>query len=630
MVVSSVKRGCFRKNIPKIDSKRGQVTIFIIIAVLIVAGVVVFMLLRGDSRVNDIPETFQPAYTSFISCIEDGTSTGIGVLQSQAGYIYLPEEELGSEFSPFSSNLDFAGTEVPYWYYVSGSNIAKEQVPTKEQMESHLEIFVNDKVSGCNFENYYGDGFEISWSQPSSRATILDNRVDIEMTMNLNFVKGDESVLVTNHQLSVDSNLGSLYDSAVSVYQEQQESLFLEEYAVDTLRLYAPVDGVEISCSPQTWNANEVFDDLQNAVEANTLALTTGNSFDEYFVLDLPTNNEVRFINSKNWPYSIEVTPSEGNFMIANPQGNQPGLEALGFCYVPYHFVYSLKYPVLVQVYSDPDLEGEFFQFPVAVILENNNPRESLVTEASLSSVPELCLYKDTHIEVRVRDKQGVSIPADISYECLSNKCNIGTASSSGVLNGEFPQCANGFVTARAQGFKEVSYSLSTISSGSVTIIMDRVYEKPVQLVLNGVNYNGEAIIYFTSEDSSRTLVYPEQRSVELSEGEYEVQVYIYDESSITFPESITEQCVDVPRSGFLGFFGFNEERCFDVEIPEQVVSQVLSGGGSQNYFVLESDLLSSSLIEINVEGFELPETLDELQYNNLLVDESEIELNFV
>ena len=606
-------------------NKSGQVTIFIIIAILLVAGVVAYFFLRGSLIKTPIPENVQPIYTSFLSCLEDDTSTGISILQSQGGHIFLPEFEPGSRYMPFSSQLNFLGNPIPYWYYVSGNNIQKEQVPTKKNMEQQLGTFIEDRINNCNFDSYYEQGFEISLSEPVAKATIKDNEVKVNLNVNLNVVRGEEDILIGNHKITVKSKLGSLYDSAKKIYNEQQKSLFLEEYAIDTLRLYAPVDGVEITCSPLIWNADEVFDDLQEAVEANTLALNTKTSTDDYFVIDVPVKEEARFLTSRNWPYSFEVTPSEGNFLIANPVGNQPGLGIIGFCYVPYHFVYNVNYPVLVQVYSG----DEIFQFPMAVIIQNNNPRQSLDASAVENTVPELCAYKNTRVQVNVRDKQGNPVDADVSYECLGNKCNIGKAES-GFLSDEFPQCVNGYVLASAEGFRNAKYLLSTVSPGSVSITLEKIYNKNVQLKLDGVSYNQNAIIYFISGEDTKAIAYPEQRSVELSEGQYEIQVYIYKDSSIKIVETTAEQCIDVPRSGILGIFGLTEERCFEIEVPEQIISQALVGGGKQNHYILGSELMSLDSIEINAQSLPIPETIIQLQNNYLLFEDRALDINLI
>ncbi|HEB46936.1 MAG TPA: hypothetical protein ENI22_00520, partial [Candidatus Pacearchaeota archaeon] len=133
------------------ENKKAQVTIFIIIAILIVAGVAAFFLLRTSTMSSDIPSNFQPAYTSFLSCLEQDTFAGIGILQSQGGYIELPEFEPGSTHMPFSSQLNFLGNPIPYWYYVSGNNVQRENVPSLGDMESQLETFIESKVDGCDF-----------------------------------------------------------------------------------------------------------------------------------------------------------------------------------------------------------------------------------------------------------------------------------------------------------------------------------------------------------------------------------------------------------------------------------------------------------------------------------------------
>ena len=47
---------------------------------------------------------------------------------------------------PFSSQLNFLGDFIPYWYYVSGNNIQKEQMPSKNDMEEQLEEFIEEKI----------------------------------------------------------------------------------------------------------------------------------------------------------------------------------------------------------------------------------------------------------------------------------------------------------------------------------------------------------------------------------------------------------------------------------------------------------------------------------------------------
>jgi len=611
---------------------KGQVTIFIILVIIILAGVALFFVFRSTIILSTIPASIEPAYNSFLSCLQDDTLAGISVLEGQGGYINLPDFEPGSYYMPFSSQLDFLGNPVPYWYYVSGNNLQKEKIPTVNNMEEELAGFISERINDCKFDSYYEQGFEIYSGTPETSVSINDNDVKVSVSMNMDISKGEDNVVIKSHDVSVNSKLGTLYNSARKIYDYEQDNLFLEEYGVDTLRLYAPVDGVELTCAPLTWTANDVFSKIENAVEANTNAIkvksgdfSLNSEENKYFVKDIPVNENVRFLNSKEWPHAIEVNPTEGNVLISKPVGNQEGLGILGFCYVPYHYVYNLKYPVLVQVFDN----NEIFQFPLAVVIEGNNPRHSLNASAVDFSVPELCSQKNTEISVNIYDtKLNLISDARISYECFGVKCDIGETNV-GVLKESFPQCANGDVIVESEGYKNARYEYSTINKGSVDIIMDKLYDVDVNLKLDGKDYNENATISFVSEEGTETIVYPSQRKVSLSQGQYEVQVYVYKNSPLIFGAVKNQQCVDVPQSGIGGFFGFTKQKCFTIEFPSQKVGNALAGGGKQNYYISESQIRDNGVLEINAQSLKTPTTIEQLQNNYLLFDEKGLDINF-
>lgn len=605
-------------------NKRGQVTIFIIIAIVIVGVVVGYFFLRQTITPVSIPPAVQPVYNSFLSCLEDKTRVGINLLESQAGYIQLPAFEPGNAYMPFSSQLNAFGSEIPYWYYVSGNNIQKEQVPSQSDMEKSLANFIDDKIGDCNYDSYYQQGYQIDEGTPEATVSINSNNVNVKLNMNMRITKGEDTVLVDTHQVSIDSNLGNLYNAAKTVYQKEQNELFLENYGVDTMELYAPVDGVDISCSPETWNANQVFSNLREAIETNTLALSTKSPTTKdgkYFYVNVPGVN-ARFINSQNWSESLEVLPSEGSLLVANPVGDQPGLGIMGFCYVTYHFVYNIKYPVLIQVYNG----NEFFQFPVAVVIQGNQPRVALNTTAA-AVTNDLCKYENNPLTVSTYDTALNPVNSQISFECLGETCDIGETSS-GSLTASFPQCVNGYVIAKTDGFTEARQLFSTNQAGSVSIVMNRLYDLNIDLKLDGASYDGNAVIYFNSPKDSRAVSYPSQRDVELTEGQYNISVYIYKNSSLQLQQSTQSECAEVAASGILGALGVTQKKCFDVTIPSEIVSPVLAGGGTQGYYVTEDQLKNSKGIEINAASLATPTTVEQLQNNYILFDTKTLEVN--
>ncbi|MCW8965162.1 MAG: hypothetical protein OQK82_00535 [Candidatus Pacearchaeota archaeon] len=611
-----------------IPNKKAQLTIFIIVAILLVGGIIIYFTFKGGISQEQLPASLEPVYTSYLLCVEENLKTGIDVLETQGGYIEIPEFEAGSRHMPFSSQLFFLGNPIPYWYYVSGNNIPKEKIPSKSQMENELEKFVESKLRNCQFDTYYEQGFEITLGEPNTDISIENTEIIIDIDMDIQITKNNESALVNSHKITVTSNLKKLYDTALEIYQHEQNTLFLENYGIDTLRMYAPVDGVEITCAPLTWSADEIFNNIKQAIELNTQYLKlSSNEFilnnekEKYYILDLESDADVRFLNMQDWPNSYDVEPSEGNVLIAEPVGTQEGLGILGFCYAPYHFIYNAKYPVLTQIM----IEDELFQFPMAVVIQGNNPRESLNVQAVGISKSELCSNKNTPMQINVYDKNLNEINAEISYECLNAKCDIGTSP----LTEDFPQCVNGYVQASAEGYKDTRYQHSTTQEGSLDIIMNKLYEKQITLNIDSQPYSGQAILTFKSDDYSRTIMYPDQRTIKLSEGQYEIQMHVYKNSTITLAETTTEKCIEIAQDGVAGVLGFTTEKCFDITIPSQVVSNALYAGGTQNYYITENQLTDSTQIKINSQSLGIPTSIDELQNNYILFDEQGLSIAF-
>ena len=150
---------------------------------------------------------------------------------------------------------------------------------------------------------------------------------------------------------------------------------------------------------------------------------------------------------------------------------------------------------------------------------------------------------------------------------------------------------------------------------------MDKIYERNVDLKLDYSSYNGEAIISFISDDLSETIVYPDKRTVELSEGDYNISVYIYEDSSLRLEESTYEECVEIPRTGIGGIIGLTQEKCFEITLPSQIVSSALAGGGKEVYYITEYELQNSNKIEINAGSLPRPASLDQLQENYMLFE---------
>lgn len=257
----------------KTGGKRGQLSIFVIVAIVIVAAVVVYFIARGSIGVQSIPSDLLPVYNYYQSCIQDQAQQAIDLAGTQGGHIYVTDYNPASNYAPFSSQLNFLGFPIPYWYYITGNGLAKQQVPSKSDIEKDISKYVADGLNNCNFEQFYAQGYSISFAKPEITTTINDGDVLVDVIARVNVSKGNSSAIQTERKVDVTSKLGKFYNLALQIYNKEESQAFLENYSVDVLRLYAPVDGVEIGCAPKVWQTQQVIEQIKQGLQANIAAL---------------------------------------------------------------------------------------------------------------------------------------------------------------------------------------------------------------------------------------------------------------------------------------------------------------------------------------------------------------------
>ena len=625
-------------------NKKGLVTIFVIIGIVIVAAAVGVFIFRGNIRLTEeVPGSLKPVYDYYLGCVENQVFKAVSIAETQGGKIYVEDYYPGSEYAPFSSHLNFLGFPVPYWYYISANGVIKEQVPSMNDIESEVERYLMENIGDCDFDYYREQGYSVNPGEAEKiDIKIGGSRINVVVGSDFAASKNNESFVKREHNLAVQSRLGKYYNTALEIYDKQKTGAFLENYSVDVLRFYAPVDGVEITCSPKIWKTREVVDNLQNGLEANIGALRMSgvSSFDDpkkkYFEIDYNADESVRMIYSKNWPTKIEINGDgvDQELMVAEPVGTQQGLGIMGFCYVPYHFVYDLSYPVLIQIYDDENPD-EVFQFPVVVIIDKNVPRQAVLPEGIDYLINDedefdLCAYNTQDVLISVYDSDYNKInDAFVNYECFDQRCSLGKTLN-GRLVGKAPGCVNGYLHVRAENYSEKKQLFSTNKENLAEIFLDKEYGIQVEVLVDGRKIsNQNAVVSFVgiNHSDSATAVLPELNNISLSEGKYDVKVYVYSNSSLVIPGITKTQCTQVPSSGIAGLFGGTREKCFNIEIPETNIDYALTGGGNTETYLLKSQLEKGKLI-LSVQSLAAPRSLDELQSNYITFETRGVIIN--
>lgn len=599
-----------------VNSKKGQVTLFIVLAIIVVVGIVGFFIYQDYFKPTNVPDAAQPVYSYYLSCIESITLEGVSILESQGGYIETPEFEAGSPYMPSSSQLDLLGVAIPHWFYVSGNNIVREQVPTIRSMETDLQLYIQEDLQNCDFGDFESRGYLVDVDAGSVTVEIENSQINVEVKNELRFSLDEDFYRFGQHRLTVRSKLGRLYSLAKEIYDYQKEEKFLESYALDTLALNAPTRGFEVGCTPLFFNFPQIRQNISLAMADNfafvKLKGSYSSSADSYFVKDIGINvNEpVNFLYSSSWPTKIEIYGKD----FAEPVGLQPGMNMLGFCFVEYNLIYDVILPVLVQIGD----EREMFQFPLVVFVERNQIKKDTPIGEYFGQEEVVCKNRNQEMEISVKDFDDKGVASALSFSCLGERCFLGETTN-GHLKTNVPMCVNGIVEARSEGYAPGSFIVSSNQVQKAEILARKIYSINVDLGAIA----GNALVRFSSDDMSSSIMYPENRKVDLAEGVYDVTVQVFTNSTITLPARTEEECFEMPSSGLGALTGSTETKCFSNVIPAQSLDQVLIGGGNSLEFFDDNSLRNSKKILINVPLFSVPTKLEDINENYIKFEDS-------
>ena len=142
-------------------NKKAQVTIFIIIALIIIAGVILFFTFRENvSEKTDYPPKTAGIYNFVEECIEQKGEEALYFIGQHGGYYFTPKP-LVSPGIPF--------------YLISGRNYS----PSKEKIENEISKYINDALLECinnftEFKEYQIEQGEIKTEMLSALKTLRD------------------------------------------------------------------------------------------------------------------------------------------------------------------------------------------------------------------------------------------------------------------------------------------------------------------------------------------------------------------------------------------------------------------------------------------------------------------------
>lgn len=649
--------------------KRGQLTLFVVLGILLVSSAALLYYYRDQIFLSEwqreqaqslvVPQEAEELHTEISNCVASVAHDGMTLLGQQGGYIVLPEDPIGKgSYNTFSNSLEIlpdSDFQTAYWFYQAANGVDHSQVPTIEDMQNQLATYMDEHLAPCANNYDLFTQYNATASEISTDVQILDDKVLFTVHYPVHIALYDFTFDLDSFYVSEDVPLGSLYHAATDIMNKENSDYVFEDVSYDSLVLYqdkVPLSWADLSCDQKTWNVNDVETNLKNILAENILALKArgtnykvSDSTDKnYFEKDLidssiPDTTSVNFFYSTDWPFSMQVYPTEGSTLKEDTLTGSPVTAFLSglFCLHNYNFIYDIKYPVLVSLY---DTKTDYrFQFASMAVLDNNQPRKNTLGTLDLPPVENtICSNAQTPLTVSVEevadDGSLVNLDsAQVSFQCINNLCPLGTTQGTDTTF-TVPSCVNGQVIAEKDGYQRSLTTVTTTEESSATVVLEKYANLTYDIQVVDANGNTREatssdvlFITLTEKDTgyTTTVTYPsESDRILLIPGTYTLSGKLV--SAVPFdikidPSSYTK-CISSPKIGLGGIFGLGSDTsCTNVDVSGADLQSALAGGVDHTWLVDRSVLQDASHVTFYVTSPGVPSNPDQIADVNSYID---------
>jgi len=181
--------------------KRGQISVFVILGIVLVVGIVLFFSFK-DKELSEADIEVRPIYNFLENCIEKEAGDGVVYLAETGGYYNVPEKS-------------YLG--IPYYFY-EGKNV----IPSKEFIEGQLSDYVNNGLPHCIVDIREFDDFNIEGGEISSKVKIENDKVIFKVNLPVSITKDEETYNFENFEVEIPARMGTIHN-AISEYMIEQE-----------------------------------------------------------------------------------------------------------------------------------------------------------------------------------------------------------------------------------------------------------------------------------------------------------------------------------------------------------------------------------------------------------------------
>ncbi len=208
--------------------KKGQVTIFVIIAILVVAGVILYFTLReGTGEERQIPPEAQPVHTFVKNCLDESVEDTI--------------ERIGTNGGMYESKEPMTEERINYFIYEE-----QKVMPSLEVLESEISKGVKQRIPFCIQDFYSLPEYNINEGNMKVKTIINENQTNVVLDYPLGISKGNFNITLNKFESTTNVRLRKIYNSINSLIDTEMNLLKTDpDYGFDSVcwRCFVDVAG---------------------------------------------------------------------------------------------------------------------------------------------------------------------------------------------------------------------------------------------------------------------------------------------------------------------------------------------------------------------------------------------------
>jgi len=429
-------------------SKRGQITIFIIIGIILLFTVaLVVYLVNSSAKVHPpvqqlvVSDSVRPIQVYVTDCLSKVSKDALLKIGETGGYATLENKHLSISPIPYRSDaLIFEPQILPYWYHLkdckeNSIGCLDSRMPPlcksgsvcvidsrgDNSIEQELDDYVSSHITDCVGDfGSFKDRFDITNTGKIGTETVISEsnvefKLNYPLTVSVKGSKGQEDI--PYFYASHDVSLKNVYELAKDIFEAESNQHFLELTTMNLVNIYSGVDRGKLppvstlefnGQSPQIWTRTNVKEQLQDDIlpylgfiritgtnNGNTIVSTETDNYSIYaqgiyHSLAYKFSNKTYDLDADIiYPYSDIYLNIGGSEIIKGEtlfidQNFKFIMNLVGFSMTQYKFKYDMSYPVIVKITDPTAFNGEGYTFNYAM---EANIRQNVPVTGNLSVI---------------------------------------------------------------------------------------------------------------------------------------------------------------------------------------------------------------------------------------------------